>query len=48
MKKKRSKLKNAWKRVVRDPNGPFRMRVVCDKTKYTRKNKHKSARSSVG
>jgi hypothetical protein len=38
MKKKPSKLK----RIVRDPNGPFRMRVVSDKKKYTRKTKHKN------
>ena len=38
MKKKPSKLK----RIVRDPNGPFRMRVVSDKKKYTRKIKHKN------
>ena len=39
MKKKPSKLK----RIVRDPNGPFRMRVVSDKKKYTRKIKHKNS-----
>ena len=38
MKKKPSKLKQ----IVRDPNGPFRMRVVSDKKKYTRKTKHKN------
>jgi|TARA_B110000285_G_C15121771_1_gene617630 hypothetical protein len=41
-------MKSKDKKAVRDPNGPFRMQVIRDKTKYTRKNKHKSARSSVG
>lgn len=38
LRKRQSKLK----RIVRDPNGPFRMRVVKDKKKYTRKTKHKN------
>ena len=44
MNKRTSKLKKA----VRNPNGLFRMRVVRDKTKYTRKTKHKCVRSSDG
>ena len=44
LRKRQSKLK----RIVRDPSGPFRMRVVRDKTKYTRKTKHKCVRSSDG
>jgi hypothetical protein len=28
-------------RAVTDPNGPFRPQVIKDKTKYTRKDKHK-------
>ena len=43
MKKKPSKLK----RIVRDPNGPFRMRVVSDKKKYTRKPKHKNKEAAL-
>ena len=34
-------MRNINARAVRDPNGPFRPQVIKDKTKYTRKNKHK-------
>jgi hypothetical protein len=37
----KQKLPNRLKKIVRDPQGPFYKRVTKDKTKYTRKNKHK-------
>jgi stalled ribosome alternative rescue factor ArfA len=35
------KKKNKLLKVVRDPNGPFTQRVHRDKTRYSRKMKHK-------
>lgn len=36
-----SKRPNKLLKVVRDPNGPFNKRVHRDRTRYTRKMKHK-------
>jgi hypothetical protein len=33
--------RNLAQKAVRDPQGAFRPRVIRDKTKYTRKKKHK-------
>ena len=35
------KPRNLAQKAVRDPQGAFRPRVIRDKTKYTRKKKHK-------
>ena len=35
------KPRNAVARAVRDPQGPFRARSERDRSKYTRKAKHK-------
>ena len=38
---RKPKPRNAIARAVRDPQGPFRARAERDRSKYTRKAKHK-------
>jgi hypothetical protein len=41
MKQKTIKVRNKLARAVRDPQGMFRPKAERDRTKYTRKTKHK-------
>ena len=41
MKKSKIVVRNPVARAVRDPQGAFTKRVERDRTKYTRKKKHK-------
>ena len=41
MKKPSVKIRNKLARAVRDPQGMFRPKAERDRTKYTRKAKHK-------
>jgi len=43
IKVKAPKARNTVARAVRDPQGPFTKRVERDRTKYTRKTKHKKS-----
>jgi hypothetical protein len=39
--KRKIQVRNPVARAVRNPQGPFNKRVEQDRTKYTRKQKHK-------
>jgi len=41
MKQGKIKIRNPLARAVRDPQGAFRARAERDRTKFTRKEKHK-------